>query len=701
MRTTCLTVLFAFIAIPQAFSADVIARWNFNSLAPDGNVGTGTTMPSVGSGTATLVGNTSATFATGATTDGAASDNSGWNTAAYPVQGTSNKLGGVQFAVSTVGYESIVVSWDHRASNTGSRHARFQYSVDGVNFFDLDTFAFAAQDIFYTRSVSLNSVTGANNNPNFAFRIVAEFESTATGAGVSEYQAARTSVATLYSPNGTWRFDTIVISGSAPDANNFPTISTVPNQTIRVDTATDPLPFQVGDVETPADLLNVTGVSSNPTLVPNEGIIFGGAGADRNVTIAPNFDAVGTTTITLTVTDGGGKTASSSFVVTVLPNNTAPTLSTFTNVHTLKNTPFAPINFTISDSEQSAESLTVTALSLDQAIVPDSNIVIGGAGSDRTLNMTPADGVSGTVVILVTVTDNEGLLATNAFNAMIVRSSDIVFEEPFNYANGPLIPNAGRLWTTRAGSPGQIQVSGHIQLTSTASEDAVARLIGGPYNTSGSTVLYASFDVTFSALPAIAPDIFAHFSGTDANNLRARVLASTTNAAAGFYRIGVANTTSTPTNVVDYPLDLSLNTSYQVVVAHDLAAGSTKLWVNPASGGAPVDAIDPRTPIAINAYGVRQSGGIGDLTMDNLLIGTSFENVTPNLTRVRIRRNGSAVEVYWPSAGVWEGFFLESTSSLANPDWQPVNEPSTTVGDWDVVTITNPIDNKFFRLTRP
>ena len=238
-----------------------------------------------------------------------------------------------------------------------------------------------------------------------------------------------------------------------------------------------------------------------------------------------------------------------------------------------------------------------------------------------------------------------------------------------------------------------------IQVTASQSEDVMATLIGAPYLTNGSTVLYASFDVTYNGLPASAPDFFAHFAASaDSADLRGRVLASTRTAAPGTYRLGIANSTSTAANVVDYPVDLPLDTLVKVVIAYDVTSGSSSLWVNPASGGAPVEAVDPRVPIPMNFFALRQNSGIGRLQMDNLLVGLSFEAVTPYITRVHIRRAGNAVEVYWPSGGVWAGFVLESTRSLANPDWQIVNQASITIGDWDIVTIQNPTGNEFFRL---
>ena len=316
--------------------------------------------------------------------------------------------------------------------------------------------------------------------------------------------------------------------------------------------------------------------------------------------------------------------------------------------------------------------------------------------------MEPVADAIGNVVVTVAVMDDGGLAATRSFNAMILRSSQIVLSEPFNYADGSITTSSGRLWTTRAGTPNQMQLTGgRVQVTSAQSEDVLAPLLGNPYDPGGARVLYASFDVTFVGLPAVAPDIFAHFSGVDSANLRGRVLASTVNAATGFYRLGVANTTSAQSNVVDYPLDLTLDTTYQVVISYDASAGSSKLWVNPASGSAPVDAIDARLPTPIASFGLRQSGGIGDMRIDNLLVGLSFEAVTPNITRVKIRRVGNAIEVYWPSAGVWEGFVLESTRSLAQPDWQPVSGNVSSADGWDVVTIPNPAGNEFFRLKRP
>ena len=99
-----------------------------------------------------------------------------------------------------------------------------------------------------------------------------------------------------------------------------PTITPIANQTIPANTSTAALAFTVADLETPAGNLTVSGSSSNPALVPDVNIVFGGSGANRTVTVTPAADGTGTATITVSVSDGIGSTPTA-FVLTV----TAPT----------------------------------------------------------------------------------------------------------------------------------------------------------------------------------------------------------------------------------------------------------------------------------------------------------------------------------------------------------------------------------------
>src|SRR5436309_2023190 len=104
----------------------------------------------------------------------------------------------------------------------------------------------------------------------------------------------------------------------------------------------------------------------------------------------PATNQSGTATITITVADPDGASASRSFVLTVNPVNDPPTISSFANQSTDEDTPTAAIPFSIGDVESTAGSLRVTGHSSNQGLVPDGNIVFGGSGPNRTLTLMPA-----------------------------------------------------------------------------------------------------------------------------------------------------------------------------------------------------------------------------------------------------------------------------------------------------------------------
>ena len=72
--------------------------------------------------------------------------------------------------------------------------------------------------------------------------------------------------------------------------NDVPTLSATADQNIDRDTSSAAIGFTVGDRETAVGSLTLSAVSSNPTLVPVSGIVFGGSGANR--TVADEGDVV-------------------------------------------------------------------------------------------------------------------------------------------------------------------------------------------------------------------------------------------------------------------------------------------------------------------------------------------------------------------------------------------------------------------------
>jgi hypothetical protein len=203
--------------------------------------------------------------------------------------------------------------------------------------------------------------------------------------------------------------------------NQAPSISQILDQSTAQDTTTAAIPFTIGDIETAASNLVVSATSDNPALVPTNNIVFGGSESNRTVTITPAPGQNGTAAITVAVTDGEA-TASTTFQLNIAssrPVNTPPTITAIADQTVNQNTSTAPLPFTIADIESAPDDLTLTASSTDTNLVPASGILFGGSGSNRTVTVTPAAGVTGTAAITVTVDD--GLdTGSSTFNVSVV-----------------------------------------------------------------------------------------------------------------------------------------------------------------------------------------------------------------------------------------------------------------------------------------
>jgi hypothetical protein len=116
--------------------------------------------------------------------------------------------------------------------------------------------------------------------------------------------------------------DVVVVS--LPGTYSPPSISAVGDQVIDANTAMGPISLAVEDPQWPVDSLSLRATSSNPDLVPEPYIFFGGSGSNRTVSVTPAFGQYGRTIITLIVDDGIA-TASTSFELTVNPVS-APTV---------------------------------------------------------------------------------------------------------------------------------------------------------------------------------------------------------------------------------------------------------------------------------------------------------------------------------------------------------------------------------------
>jgi hypothetical protein len=199
----------------------------------------------------------------------------------------------------------------------------------------------------------------------------------------------------------------------AVTVNALPTIAGLAaSTTTNRNAATPALAFTIGDDLTTPVALTVSAASSNSTLIPAANCVLGGSGTNRTVTITPANNQTGTATITITVMDGGGQTASQAIVVSIsgLPTMNGLAASVTTNL----NTATSALPFTVGDDLTPDTSLTVSASSSNVTLIPIINCVFGGSGAGRTVTITPATGQSGTATITITVTDGGGQTANQA-----------------------------------------------------------------------------------------------------------------------------------------------------------------------------------------------------------------------------------------------------------------------------------------------
>jgi hypothetical protein len=199
--------------------------------------------------------------------------------------------------------------------------------------------------------------------------------------------------------------------------NDPPGLTSLGSRRINENSTTGPIGFTVGDVETPASSLMLSGTSSNPALVPQGNIAFGGSDSNRTVQVTPAAGQLGTAMITVWVSDGS-LAGSRAFELTVTETNNPPTMAPLANVSVPVKMVSALSPVEIGDLDST--NLTVTAISSNTGVLPDGSIFIGTSGLSRTLSVRPQR--AGTTTVTLTVSDGIAqssqsflLTATNRF----------------------------------------------------------------------------------------------------------------------------------------------------------------------------------------------------------------------------------------------------------------------------------------------
>jgi hypothetical protein len=322
---------------------------------------------------------------------------------------------------------------------------------------------------------------------------------------------------------------------------------------------------------------------------------------------------------------------------------------------------------------------------------------------------------------------------------VICARADVIFQDTFNYSNGPVSITSTNgtgsttisNWITHSGNIDcfvnnrQLEVSSsstYLGVTTTRTGD-VHRNFANTNNsiyTNTLQVLYASFIVTFTNLPTTNGTYFAHFytaSGLFPGALWALEgnAGQPTNNFAGLpstFRFGVGAGTAavnhaSPNKIMG--LDLALNTPYQIIMelnptastsGDGVASDAVALWINPISASdnniVSGDSYAPTATTIPSAFAFRQASGFGGFAdITNLVIATTFNEALTNV----LATNAVAPQIAYQPPAITTNFINTAASLSAVADgqgqssltyqWQVSSSPANT----SPANVTNPNGN--------
>ncbi|TFJ88994.1 beta strand repeat-containing protein, partial [Lonepinella koalarum] len=191
-----------------------------------------------------------------------------------------------------------------------------------------------------------------------------------------------------------------------PAPNNTDPVANDDTANTAYGTALNNINVLSNDTDADGDSLSVSAVSLTN---PSQGTVS--VNPDGTINFTPADGVTGDVVINYTVSDGKGGTDTATLTVTVgaapiptppAPNNTDPVANDDT-ANTAYGTALNNINVLSNDTDADGDSLSVSAVSLTN---PSQGTV--SVNPDGTINFTPADGVTGDVVINYTVSDGKG-----------------------------------------------------------------------------------------------------------------------------------------------------------------------------------------------------------------------------------------------------------------------------------------------------
>ena len=232
------------------------------------------------------------------------------------------------------------------------------------------------------------------------------------------------------------------VTVSVQSVDDAPVISAVGDQTISEDTLTGPISFTLTDIDSLVDDITVSATSSSQSIVSNSGIITGGSGASRTVSITPilnkNTYVGGPLVITIHASSASA-TGTATFNLTITPVNDNPKAVTdIVSMYEDTSAMISPLdNDTDIDLQNEGDNLTI----ISTAGVDNGTLTIINSG--KNLLFTPNTDWFGIEEFTYTLQDQAGVQSTaSVFVSVIdVAESSAGSDNPVITSSGYIPPH--------------------------------------------------------------------------------------------------------------------------------------------------------------------------------------------------------------------------------------------------------------------
>ena len=187
-----------------------------------------------------------------------------------------------------------------------------------------------------------------------------------------------------------------------------------------------PFAWMSADAETESQFLSATAQSYDLSMIQQENISIAHVNGESVLQFTPVPDAQGMANICVSLSDAQHMAVTSCIELYIENINDTPGIEQVPALKTSENDMLGPIILRISDLESEAKNLTITGSSLTPEMVRESDITIVGSGYSRLLFIETRPQTHGTVTIVLTVHDPQGLTQSIQFPLFINDRPDII-----------------------------------------------------------------------------------------------------------------------------------------------------------------------------------------------------------------------------------------------------------------------------------